>query len=355
MDASPSIKPLRVGIAGCGYFGARIARSFQHAPGLSVAALCDPAQQALREAVAATPGTIGFGSLEAMLALPDLDAVVVAAPPHLHAPMAARCLRAGKHVLVEKPMTTTAADAERLIDLAESHDRVLMVDHTSLFTPAMETLLSLIGSGVIGKPRHIHCERANFGAFRTDVNAAWDLAPHDLAFVLHLSGCMPETVNCTGSRHTSRDREDAVQITLAFPGGLTATIHNSWLSPVRTRRCTVVGETGSACHEEDGDRAIVRLRPQGIARQYPAISSIKVPRLTIRHPRRGCESKTPDPLATVGIHFARCIRDGSRPVSDGWSGLEVVRVLEACDRSLAAAGAAATLGDPNPASLPLTA
>jgi len=269
------------------------------------------------------------------VALPLVDAVVVATPPTTHAPLALAALAAGKHVLVEKPLATTGADARRLINAAQDAGRVLMVGHTFEYNAAVWKLRELVQRGELGDVYYIDTARLNLGRYQSDVNVVLDLAPHDISIVNRVLGQTPETVEALGSRHAHRRFEDVAYLRLYYPDvHLSANIHVSWLDPCKVRRMTLVGSRKMAVYDDLAPEDRVRIHDKGVDAStdsgdltQPPISyrygDITVPFLQAQ-----------EPLAVQDRHFVRCVLDGAHPQTDGLNGLAVVEVLEALQLAL---------------------
>lgn len=330
--------PVAVGIAGYGYWGPNLARNFQSLPGAELVAVCDPRPERLERLRKNSPQVEACSAFHELLANPRIEAVAVATPVATHHLLAKAALLAGKHVLVEKPMATSADDCRDLIDTAASRGLTLMVGHTYLYSNAVRRILEIIESGDIGEVRYINCQRLNLGLFQQDINVAWDLAPHDLSIILRVMGAMPTTVNCQGNAHVNPDVEDVTNISLGFPGRRFATIQSSWLEPRKVRQMTFVGTRKMIVYDD--------LEPLGKLRVYDA--RVDCPPhydnfAEFQYSYHYGECRIPhleqtEPLQGMCGHFIDCIRSGARPDTCGESGGEVVRVLEACSESLRTRG-----------------
>ncbi len=337
--------PVSVGIAGYGYWGPNLARNFAALPGVRLAAVCDRDPDRLSRFSAGQPHVAGFADAGEMLAAGGMDALAIATPVSTHHALALAALKAGKHVLVEKPMAVSTAECGELIDTARASGLTLMVGHTYLYSDAVRRMFEIIDAGEIGEVRYINCQRLNLGLFQQDIHVAWDLAPHDLAVILHVMGRMPETVNCQGNAHVTPGIEDVTNMSLRFSGGAFATIQSSWLEPRKVRQTTIVGSRGMIIHDD--------LQPNEKLRVYDVrvdcpphydnfaefqysyhYGECRIPHLGQR-----------EPLAVMCGHFVECILGGAVPLTPGESGMNVVRVLEACDESLKRQGAPVSIPD----------
>jgi predicted dehydrogenase len=326
-----SERPLRIAVAGLGYWGPNLARNFAAIDGCELAWCCDPSAQA-REAVAGRfPYARFTGDLDEVLADPALDAVALATPVPTHAESAVRVLEAGKHCFVEKPLAQSVADAERVVAAADAAGRVLMVGHLLEYHPGVQRLKQLVASGELGERiYYIYGNRLNLGKLRADENALWSLGAHDVSVVLYLADEEPAEVVAHGESYVQDGVEDVVFCFMRFPSGVSAHLHLSWLDPHKERRFTVVGSRRMATFDDMAREAKLQVFDKGFdegSRGYGEyitrtgdIFSPSIPNV--------------EPLRVECEHFVECVRSDLRPRSDGLSGLRVVRVLEELQRSL---------------------
>ena len=329
--------PVRIGVAGLGYWGPNLARNFAALPAAELRWCCDPSEAARGRAATMFPGARYSGELEELLADPELDAIAVATPVHTHAELATRILEAGKHCFVEKPLAQSVADAERVLAAAEESGRTLMVGHLLEYHPAVSKLKALVDAGELGdRIYYIYGNRLNLGKLRADENALWSLGAHDVSVVLHLIDQEPSELSAHGESYVRAGVEDVVFCYLRFPSGLAAHLHLSWLDPRKERRLVVVGSRRMATFDDMAIEGKLAVYDKGFdedARGYGEYIT------------RTGESYCPqipnvEPLRLECEHFLDCVRSGEQPLSGGKSGLRVVRVLEGLQRSLdqAAAG-----------------
>jgi predicted dehydrogenase len=263
-----------------------------------------------------------------------VEAVVIATPPSTHFKVAKECLEHGLHVMVEKPMTLNSPQAEILIELAQKKDLILMVGHTFEYNSAVQALKQLIDSEELGQIYYVDAARLNLGLFQRDLNVLWDLAPHDISILLYILSQRPITVNAQGTSCVFKGIDDVVYVNLVFPGNIMAHIHVSWLDPCKIRRITVVGSKKMAVFND--------IDPMGKIRIYD--KGVDVPPYTDTYADWQCNYRSGDilipnirivePLRQECQHFLDCIADHIEPCSSGRDGLEVVKVLEAAQRSL---------------------
>src|SRR5918997_1302289 len=319
------MSPVTVGVVGLGNWGPNLARNFAALPAAELSWLCDARPEVRERVGAAFPGARLTGELDDLLADPALDAVVLATPVPTHAELSARVLEAGKHCFVEKPLAQSVADAERAVAAARRAGRILMVGHLLQFHPGIARLKALVEGGDLGDIRYIYGNRLNLGKLRADENALWSLGAHDVSVLLHLADEEPYELSARGEAYMNPPVEDVVFAFMRFPSGLTAHLHLSWLDPHKERRFTVVGASRMATFD---DMAI-----EGKLTVYDKGSDENVDTYGEYITRSG-DTWSPmlpnaEPLRLECEHFLDCVRSERRPLSDGESGLPVLRVLEA--------------------------
>jgi predicted dehydrogenase len=317
---------LRVGVVGCGYWGSKHVRVLSSMPEVSSVAVIDRDARTREKTVASFPSTTPYQDLDE--ALPHVDAVIVASPPHTHCDVGLKCLRAGKHVLLEKPIAKSMSEALLLVDEARRSNLTLMPGHTFEFNPAVNQLKRRIVRGELGHIHSIHSSRLK-APYRPDVNVVWDLAPHDISIMNCLLDSMPSTVAGMASLNAG-ETQDVAFIRLEYREiGVTGFAHLSWLDPKKTREVTVVGSKKMAVYND-----LVEERLQ-IFKRSEETSSFKRPRSSrcgdIVSPRIDFK----EPLALEVEHFVHCVQRGIPPRIDGKSGLTVIAVLEAIDEAIA--------------------
>ncbi|MGZ4194215.1 MAG: Gfo/Idh/MocA family protein [Solirubrobacteraceae bacterium] len=323
-------RPLRLGVAGLGYWGPNLARNFAAIPGSEVTWLCDADETARHRVSRTLPAAQATGDLDELLADPDLDAVVLATPVPTHAELAVRVLEAGKHCFVEKPLAQSAADAERAVAAAHRADRLLMVGHLLEYHPGVRKLKGLTESGELGEIYYIYGNRLNLGKLRADENALWSLGAHDVSVVLYLADEEPVEVQAHGESYVRPGVEDVVFCFMRFPSGLTAHLHLSWLDPHKERRFTVVGSQKMATFDDMELERKLTVYDKGFDEDSRTYGEYITRSGDVFSPR----IPNVEPLRVECEHFVDAIRSGQPPRSDGASGLRVVRVLERLQASL---------------------
>ena len=332
-------KPIRVGVVGCGYWGPNLVRNFRSLPGCSLEMMCDISEQRLTHLKTLYPEVKGEMDFEHMLNGAGLDAVVVATSVRSHYPMAKASLLAGKHTFIEKPMASSAAECEELIELAHQKGVVLMVGHTFLYSPAVRKIKEIVDAGDIGDIRYISARRLNLGLFQKDINVTWDLAPHDISIILHIMEEQPVSINCRGSAHVTPGIEDVTTMSLHFRKERTAIIHSSWIDPRKIREITIVGSKRMIVYDDVAQQEKIKIFDARVERppHYDTFAEFHyayhygdmyVPYI-----------KQEEPLKNECQHFLDCIRQGTPPLTGGQQGLDLVRILEASSESLVRGGA----------------
>lgn len=320
-----------VGLVGVGNWGANWLRTLAGLPAADLRWACDLNLGLLAKINADYPTVRTTRSLDDLLLDPETHGVVIATSAPTHFVLAKRALEAGKDVMVEKPMALTAADAAELARVADAGDRVLMVGHLMEYHPAIRTLRGLIDGGDLGEVRRIESRRSNHGVLRTDENAWWSLAPHDLSMAVRLMGDWPTTVLSEGQNIVQKHVSDVVGAALKFPGGRVARIDVSWHDPAKVRELKLYGTKKWAVFNDmlPWDRKVIVYD-----RGFDVDAAGKVVA------RRGGETALPldqtEPLVAEARHFIECIRTRARPISDGRSGTGIVAILEAGQASLVA-------------------
>jgi predicted dehydrogenase len=308
-----------------------------------VAAVCDAGPARLEAAARAYPHVGRVSSVDELLDLKP-DAVAIATPVSTHYALAARCLQAGLHVMVEKPLAATGREAQALVDLADRAGKVLMVDHTYLFNPAVRKIREVVDGGELGDLYYVDSVRINLGLFQHDVNVIWDLAPHDLSIVDHILGGDARSISAWGCAHADPNIEDIAYVNVDYGDRLMANFHVNWLSPVKVRQMIFAGSKKSLIFNELNTTEPVKIYSRGVDF---AETEEERRRLMVNY--RSGDVYSPDvpqgeALQLAVTHFAECIRTGQEPISDGRLGLRVVKLLESATRSIRAQGGRVVVG-----------
>lgn len=333
---------LRIGVIGYGYWGPNIVRNFSSVEGASVVGVSDLRDDYLKKVEKGNPGVRTTKSADELIRATDIDAVAIVTPVFTHFELAKKALDAGKHVFVEKPFTYTVAQAEELINLAERKKLRIMVDHTFLFTGAVRKMKQMVDDGTLGKIYYFDSMRVNLGLFQHDVNVVWDLAPHDLAIMFYVLGEKPKAVVATGSAHVNPGMEDMAYLTFYFDDNVIAHVNVNWLSPVKVRTTLIGGQKKMLVWND--------LEPDEKIKVYDKGVEVKngngVYDLLVSYRSGDMWAPKVDQIEALKLeaqYFIECCTNGTKPINDGVSGMEVVRMLEGANESLKKRGGMVTL------------
>ncbi len=318
---------LRFAVIGWGYWGPKIARNLEGLPHAAVTLVADLDERRLASLAIHQPWIQTTTCIDDVFDS-DVDGVVIATPVRTHYTLARAALLQGKHVLVEKPLTTDVAEAEELVALAQECNRVLMVGHTFEYSPAVNELRKLIQNGDLGKIYCVEAERVNLGLFRQDINVIWDLAPHDVSILLYLFGKMPDRVKVQAHAHLQAHICDIAHLDLGFPDGMTAHIHVSWLHPCKIRRVTIIGDARMVTYDDTNPAEMLKIYNKGADVHADPVVSYRYGAITIPH------IDWMEPLRLECEDFANAIHTGEQPRAHGAVGLAVVKVLAAAQEAL---------------------
>ncbi len=326
---------LNVGLIGTGYWGPNIAKSFDLTRNANVSWLCDLNPASLGRIADRYPQAQTTTDFVQILDDPEVGAVAISTPAATHFDIARQALDAGKHVLVEKPITANSSEAKALSELADSADRVLMVGHVFEYNSTIRALKQLMDSGELGEVFYINFERTNLGPVRTDVNALWDLAAHDVSIMCYLLDGCPIDVTARGQAYLNEDVEDAVFATFTFDKGIMAHVNASWLNPRKVRKIVVVGTQKMAVWNDLDLARPIQIYDKRVADPEQLPDTFLAYKTTVVD---GGVFIPPiqhnQPLQAECEHFIECVEQGKRPLSDGESGLRVVASLEAATESM---------------------
>ena len=325
---------IKVGVIGYGYWGPNLVRNFMAAPGSAVTRVCDLREERLAPLNKLYPGIKTCTDSTDLINDPQIDAVVIATPVSSHYELAMAALKAGKHILVEKPLAAKSDHARQLIDEANARKLTLLVDHTFVYTDAVRKIRELIASGQLGDIYYYDAVRVNLGLFQHDVNVIWDLAIHDLSIMDYVLPTKPVAISATGISHIPGQPENVAYITLFFAGAQIAHVHVNWLTPVKVRHTLIGGSEKMILYDDLEPSEKLKVYDKGISvtpRQedvYKMLVSYRsgdmwAPRLD-----------NTEALQTEAQHFVECIEKGSQPDTDGLAGLRMVTMIEAAETSL---------------------
>jgi predicted dehydrogenase len=327
---------MNFGVIGYGYWGPNIVRNLTMLEGSRVVRIADLSRSAQERARKAYPGVEVTANPLEVLQSTDVDAVAIVSPVWTHYELAKKALENGKHVFVEKPFTSSSAQGEELIELAQKKNLRIMVDHTFLFTGAVKKIRQLLDEEALGKLYYYDSTRVNLGLFQHDVNVLWDLAPHDLSIMDYLIKATPEAVVATGQKHLN-GHEDVAFMTVYFSEKIIAHINVNWLSPVKIRYTLIGGEKKMVVWNDLVADEKLRIYDRGVN-----ITSQEGVYDLLVHYRSGDmwapQVEQGEALKSELTYFVDCISIGKDPFNDGCSGLRVVKMLEAASESLKTRG-----------------
>jgi predicted dehydrogenase len=337
LEQSGSEAVVKFGVVGYGYWGPNVVRNLDRLDEADVVAVCDKSPAARRKVAKLYPDVLVTDDARDLMSSPDIDAIAVVTPVWTHYELAKAALQNGKHIFVEKPFTTNAAQAEELIELAARKNLKIMVDHTFLFTGAVQKIKQLLQEGALGKLYYYDSTRVNLGLFQHDVNVVWDLAPHDLSIIDHLISQTPEAISATGQTHLN-GHEDVAFITLYFPDKVIAHINVNWLSPVKVRTTLIGGEKKMLVWNDLEADEKIKIYDKGVnIKTKEGLYNLLV------HYRSGDmwapQIEQVEALTRELSYFVECIAKDKKPMNDGEAGLRVVRMLEAANASIRKRGA----------------
>jgi predicted dehydrogenase len=327
---------IRFGVVGYGYWGPNIVRNLRTLEGCEVVGICDQTAAARKRIQTAHPGIPVHADFNELVKSPDVDAIAVITPVWTHYDLAKLALKNGKHVFVEKPFTSTVAQAEELINIAEQKHLQIMVDHTFLFTGAVRRIKKLLSEGALGNLYYYDSTRVNLGLFQHDCNVIWDLAPHDLSIMNHLLHEDAEAISATGQAHLN-GHEDIAFITAYFPDKMIAHINVNWISPVKIRTTLIGGEKKMLVWNDLEADEKLKIYDKGVdVRSQEGLYN-----LLVSYRSGDMWAPQVEQVEALRIelqYFVECINKNEIPFNSGWDGLKVVRMLEAAGKSLAKRG-----------------
>jgi predicted dehydrogenase len=332
---------IKFGVVGFGYWGPNVVRNLASLEGAQVAIVADKSPTARNRIQKAYPGIRVTADSSEVMSSTEIDAVAVVTPVWTHFELAKAALENGKHVFVEKPLTSNAAEAEELINLAARKNLLIMVDHTFLFTGAVKKIGQLLNDGALGKLYYYDSTRVNLGLFQHDVNVIWDLAPHDLSIMDHLIKEKPEAIVATGQTHLN-GHEDVAFITVYYPNKIIAHVNVNWLSPVKVRTTLIGGEKKMLVWNDLEADEKIKVYDKGV----DITSQQGVYQLLVNYRSGDMWAPQIEQLEALRLelgYFVECITKNEAPLNDGASGLRVVNMLQAANESLRQRGALVNL------------
>jgi predicted dehydrogenase len=327
-----------IAVVGCGYWGPNLIRNFGALEQARVKMVCDLDSSRLADMKRLYPDVETTSEFDKILDDDQIQAVVIALPTKFHYEAGKRCLSAGKHTFIEKPLASSVAQCEELVNLAKNANLTLMVGHTFIYSSPVRMIKQIIDSGELGELQYINSRRLNLGLFQKDINVTWDLAPHDISIILYILDEMPRRVGCHGKAHVTSGIEDVTHMALNFSNGGFALVHNSWLDPNKVREMTFVGTEKMLVYDDIEPAEKIKIYDKRVQKpphyetfaefQYSYhYGDIHVPYI-----------KQVEPLKVECQHFIDCIKTGSKSESCGIEGTKVIQILEAASKSLSNGG-----------------
>ncbi|MDA2935692.1 Gfo/Idh/MocA family oxidoreductase [Patescibacteria group bacterium AH-259-L05] len=333
---------IKIAILGAGYWGPNLIRNFYAIEDVDLHSVCDYRDERLDFIKKQYPDIVLTKNFDDILNNSEIEAVIIALPAQLHYEFGKKALDKGKHVFIEKPLATKVSEAKKLITLSEKNKKILMTGHTFLYNDAVRKAKEYIDKGELGKIHYIYFQRLNLGRVRDDVNAMWNFAPHDISVALYWLNQSPLRVSAHGVDYLQDGIEDVVFLNLEFPDKVFVQIHTSWIDPNKVRRAVIVGSKKMLVYDDVSDNTKIQLFDKGIYKKPSHIreelaipktqeefklfirkGDIHIPHFTFR-----------EPLHVECSHFIECIKKNKQPLSDGYNGLAVVKILEAGQTSL---------------------
>ncbi len=324
---------MKAAVIGAGYWGPNLIRNFLSLDDIEGVVACDKDASRLDRMRRQFPGIETSSDHIDVIARPDIDLVAIATPVSSHFEIAKLALNTGKHCFIEKPITSSVAEARELVELAEAKGLTLFVDHTFIYTGAVRKMKEIITSGRLGDIYYFDSVRVNLGLFQHDVNVIWDLAPHDLSIMDYLLEEKPVAVSAIGSCHVGNGLEDIAYLTLTFESDLIAHFHVNWLAPLKIRKTLIGGTRSMIVYDDTEASEKVKIYDKGID-----VTTREGVYNTLVQYRTGDmvspKLEQDEALAVGTRHFVDCVKEKKRPTTDGQSGINVVRILEASELSI---------------------
>ena len=329
---------INISVIGYGYWGPNLVRNFSGTDGVRLVSVCDKDPESLkRVAKAYNNGIATTTNITSVLTSPDIDAIAIATPVYTHYEIAKKALENGKHVFVEKPFTSTVAQAEELVELADRKNLTIMVDHTFLFTGAVRKIKELISDGVLGNLYYFDSTRVNLGLFQHDVNVIWDLAPHDFSIMDYVVEEKPVAVAATGAAHFN-GKENIAYVTVYFPNNMIAHFNVNWTSPVKLRSTLIGGDKKMLVWNDLESDEKIKIYDKGVE----VVTQESIYDLLVSYRSGDVWVPKVNPLEALKVeadYFVDCVTNNNKtPINDGMAGLRVIKILEATDKSLKSRG-----------------
>ena len=326
---------INMGVIGCGYWGPNLIRNINSSSKTNLKWICDLDELKLNKISKLYPSVNKTNNIDDLLNDSEIDAVAIATPVSTHYPIAKKSLEKHKHVLIEKPISSTSEQAEELITIAEKNNLSLMCDHTYCYSSAVRKIKNIIDSDILGDILYYDSTRINLGLFQKDINVAWDLAPHDLSILFHLFDKKPLSLNATGAIHTVDGIENIAYISLFYPNNLIAHINVNWLSPLKQRKVIITGDKQMLLWDDLNQSEGIKIYDTGIGIEHFPKKDKRKFLISYRHGDINIpQLDSSEPLSEVISEFVNSIEQNRKSLTDGESGFNVLKVLEAVNISL---------------------
>ena len=326
---------INMGVIGCGYWGPNLIRNINSSSKTNLKWVCDLDEVQLNKISSVYTNVKKTNNIDDLLNDPQIDAVAIATPVNTHYSIAKKCLNKHKHVLIEKPISSTSIQAEELISIAEQNNLSLMCDHTYCYSSAIKKIKDIIDTDVLGKILYYDSTRINLGLFQKDINVAWDLAPHDLSILFHLFDQKPLTLNATGAIHSVEGIENISYISLFYPNNFIAHINVNWLSPLKQRKVIITGDKKMLLWDDLNQSESIKIYDTGIGIEHFPETDKRKFLISYRHGDINIpQLDSSEPLCEVINEFVNSIKENRKSLTDGISGFNVLKVLEAVNKSL---------------------
>lgn len=328
------MEPVKVGVVGAGYWGPNLIRNFSQLPEAELKMVVDLRQDRLDHIKSRFPGDyVTTRSFQELLDS-DVEAVVIATPVSTHHRLATACLKAGKHVMVEKPLACSSEEGKEIVALGHAMNKIVMTGHTFLYNPAVMAVKEIIESGELGKIYYVNSTRVNLGLYQPDINVVWDLAPHDVSILLYVLGMEPVAASARGGQFVKPGVHDVAYLTLHFPNKVMADLRVSWLDPMKIRSITIVGSKKMLVYDDIEATNKVMIYDKGVDVQ-PYTDTLEEFHMAYRYGDAvPYPLKWEEPLKCECLHYLNAIRNGGVVRTSGEQGLQVIRILEAAQKSL---------------------
>jgi len=336
---------IRFGLVGCGHWGSNYLRILQPMEETLVVSVCDRDKAPLERTRKQYSSIKIVQEFLALLEDSEIDAVIIATPASTHYELVKQSLRAGKHVLVEKPLALSVAEAQELVPLAQNQKRILMVGHTFLYNPAVRKMKEYIAKGALGKIYYLQATRTHLGLIRTDVSSVWDLAPHDVSIFSYLLERRPTRVSAVGVSHLKRNLQDVAFINLFYDSNIIGNIHISWVDSNKLRQVAVIGSRARILFDDLNPLERLRIFEKGVSLDKPYKTFGEFQLLLRDGDILSPKVEPEEPLRNVCLEFIHSIQTGQKPLADGTNGLEVVRTVCAIHQSMEREGAPVTVSE----------